>query len=418
MNGLYRLSPFWVLITLTVACAGAGDVPPPEPDLVLTDVTVIDGTGAAPQPNRTVEITNGRITAVRETLPADSATLDAAGSFVVPGLIDAHVHFPADREALRAALDSLLSRGITSALDMACCAADYADFFAEVDSTEVARLYWSAFWAGPPFLEVDRRLRDRYAETGPVPWLLTVTDTTNVEAALRDARASGVTGVKIYSNMEPSLVRRVARTARDSGLRVWSHAVVFPTRPSEVVESGVDGISHAAFLVWEAAAELPTTYNGGHPWNPFGPPAPYGSVSPDDPRIVAVLEAMHDREVILDPTISVMGYLSAEARTWAIDLTRSAHRMGIPISTGTDHALLFDEIEALVHEVGLSPLEAIRSATSVGAAAIGAEEELGSIEVGKVADLVVYAADPSADITALRRPSYVIKGGRLVCPPC
>ncbi len=111
-----------------------------------------------------------------------------------------------------------------------------------------------------------------------------------------------------------------------------------------------------------------------------------------------------------------MSLLSEEARTWAVNLTRSAHEMGISISTGTDVALLFDEIEALVNEVGLNPLEALASATSVGAAVIGVDGDLGSLQVGKVADLVVYPADPSVDISALRRPSHVMRSGNLVRP--
>lgn len=102
------------------------------------------------------------------------------------------------------------------------------------------------------------------------------------------------------------------------------------------------------------------------PVEPLRPPAPYGTVAPDDARIVAVLESMRDRGGILEPTISVMRYLSEEARAWAIDLTRLAHEMDIPISTGTDAALLVDEIEALVRDVGLGPLQAVESATSVG----------------------------------------------------
>ena len=243
-----------------------------------------------------------------------------------------------------------------------------------------------------------------------------MTDTTNLEASLREAREHGVIGIKIYSDLEPELVRAVSSSARDAGMRVWSHAVVFPSKPSVVAASGVQVISHAAFFVWEGSVELPPTYNGSHPWSPFGPPAPYETVSHDDPAIVAVLETVRDRGVILDPTITVMSFLSEQSRLWAVELTRLAHEMGIPIATGTDAALLFDEIEALVNDVGMTPLEALASATSVGAAAIGVDNDFGSLEVGKVADLVVYPADPSVDITALRRPSHVFRGGRLVRP--
>jgi imidazolonepropionase-like amidohydrolase len=404
----------WIL-SLVAGCAGADSVATPEPDHVLVDVTVIDGSGALPKPNQTIEITDGRITAIRPSVQGDTATLDVAGSFVTPGLIDAHVHLPQDRGRLSAALDSMLSLGITSVREMATFIPDFADSLAVADSTRFPRLYWSAFWNGPTLMD-DPRIRDRYARLGDVPWLLAVTDTTDIPAEARRARDSGVTGIKVVSDLGPSLIQAIAESAHAAGLRFWSHAVVFPTRPSAVVASGADVISHAAFFVWEVPAELPTTYNDPHPWNIFGPPAPYATVSYDDPAIVTVLETMRSRGVILDPTITLMTLLGEEARTWAVNLTRSAHEMGIPIATGTDTFLLFDEIDALVNDVGLSPLEAIASATSVGAAAIGVDEDLGSVEVGKVADLVVYPADPSADISVLRRPSRVIRGGQLVRP--
>lgn len=414
MRSFLRCAP--LALSLVAGCAGTDPVRTPPPDAILTDVTVIDGSGAPPKPAQTIEITDGRITAIRPTASEDSATLDVAGSFVTPGLIDSHVHLPSDSAQLRARLDSMLRIGITSAREMACCAPAFSQLLSGSDSSRLTRLYWSAFWAGPPFMRDDRRLREIYAEADHVPWLLAVSDTTDIQSELRGARASGATGLKVYSDLETSLMTAIVESARDAGMRVWSHAVIFPTKPSVVAASGVEVISHAAFFVWEGAEQLPSTYNGDHEWNPFGPPAPYGTVSPEDPAVEAVLETMRERGVILDPTITVMRYLSEESQAWAVELTRLAHALGVPIATGTDSALLFDEIEALVHRVGMSPLEAIASATSVGAAAIGVEEEFGSVHIGKVADLVVYPADPSADITALRRPSHVIRGGRLVQP--
>lgn len=407
-----RATGSWML-AVVVSCADPDTVPAPQPEHVLVGVTVIDGTGNAPQPGQTIEITNERISAIRLTVPGEEGTVDVAGSFVTPGLIDAHVHLPRDR--MGAALDSMLSLGITSTRQMSA-SPDPPQVLSDADSSQFTRLYRSAYWAGPTYMRDDLRVRDAYAAAGRNPLLLAVTDTTDLEAALREAREHGVIGIKIYSDLEPELVRAVAASARDAGMRVWSHAVVFPTKPSVVAASGVHVISHAAFFAWEGPAELPPTYNGAHPWSPFGPPAPYGTVSPDDAAVVAVLETMRDRGVILDPTITLMSFLSEQSRTWAVNLTRLAHEMGIAIATGTDAALLFDEIEALVNDVGLTPLEALASATSVGAAAIGVDNNFGSLEVGKVADLVVYPADPSVDITALRRPSHVFRGGRLVRP--
>jgi imidazolonepropionase-like amidohydrolase len=403
-------------VFLLAACARPDSTPVTTPDLVLTNVTVIDGLGSAPQPNQTIEVTAGRITSVRPTLPDEVGTVDVAGLFVTPGLIDSHKHIvERDIDGITRVLDSMLRAGITSAREMACCAADYAELFASADTAQFTRLYWSAFWAGPTFMRDDPRVQPTYSSTGHASWLLAVTDTTDLDAALRGAREIGATGIKIYSDLPPPLMTTIAASANNVGMRVWSHPVVFPTRPSVVAASGVHVISHAALFVWEGAAELPDTYNGSHPFNPFGPPAPYESVSPDAPEVTAVLEIMLERGMILDATIAtISGAVGEEASVWAVELTRRAHEMGIPISTGTDGPSLFDEIEMLLESVALTPLEVIASATSVGAAVIGVADDFGSIEVGKVADLVAYRDDPLTDITSLRRPALVIRGGQIV----
>ena len=95
--------------------------------------------------------------------------------------------------------------------------------------------------------------------------------------------------------------------------------------------------------------------------------------------------------------------------------------LGVPIATGTDAGVSwtpFDslplEIELLVTEVGMSPLQAIQSATGTVARALGLAERIGSVAVGRMADLIVVDGDPSTDIGALRKVRLVLQAGNVV----
>ena len=102
-------------------------------------------------------------------------------------------------------------------------------------------------------------------------------------------------------------------------------------------------------------------------------------------------------------------------------MTAQARRMGVPVAAGTDHdveqiggsPVLFTELEALVDRSGFSPLEAITAATLNGARLLGTERRSGTIERGKIADLVVVRADPFKDIRNLRQVVYVVKEGQV-----
>ena len=97
-------------------------------------------------------------------------------------------------------------------------------------------------------------------------------------------------------------------------------------------------------------------------------------------------------------------------------LTARLHEAGVMLASGTDHVLANStqlNLVALVR-AGLTPLEAITAATLNGARVIGAEDEIGSVEVGKLADLVILDADPLEDITNTERIWRVIKGGKII----
>jgi imidazolonepropionase-like amidohydrolase len=144
---------------------------------------------------------------------------------------------------------------------------------------------------------------------------------------------------------------------------------------------------------------------------------------------------MRARGTMLEPTLRVIEDVQRRAETdtalasfrgvvpWVHAVTRRAHAMGIPIVAGTDLMgrpgrdslpLIHDELDRLVAGAGLTPLEAIAAATSVNARALGIESAYGTIAPGMAADLVVLAADPSADIANTRAVRMVVKAGAIL----
>jgi imidazolonepropionase-like amidohydrolase len=242
-----------------------------------------------------------------------------------------------------------------------------------------------------------------------------VTAQSDLRQLVAAARGTGATGIKIYADLPPPLVRAVTAEAHRQGLRVWAHAFVPPTRPSEMVAAGADVLSHVALLGFEAADPLPATYVAA---KKAGLP-PQAALA--DGRVAAVLEAMAARGTILDATLDV-SYLTAngriprEATTW---LARQAHVRGVAICAGTDDdgedkapdSRLLTELERFVSELGMTPREALQAATVNGARALGASDVMGTLEPGKQANFVVLGQDPLADVRHLRSVERVVRRG-------
>jgi imidazolonepropionase-like amidohydrolase len=413
-----------VALTVCLACvacaacvatgaAGAGRVSG-EPDLVLEDVTLIDGTGAPPVPHRTIAVRHGRIVGIYRTgarvSPQRAVIHRLPGHFVLPGFVDAHVHatMPFTTRARQDQILGLLFRGgVTTVRDMAGDAVVLAERARESSAPDARfpRVYYSALMAGPSWVAVDLR------------------------AIVADAKRTGATGLKIYADLPPALVGALSAEAHRAGLRVWSHAAIIPTRPSEAVRAGVDVLSHVMSIVLEGVDTMPSREGTSARLHD------YAAVPATGPAITRLLEEMRARGTVLEPTLYATRLRANRAAAavndstqrrwvplaaWGYAITRRAHEMGVPILAGTDLMgdtlvdslpFLHVEMELLVREAGLRPLEAITAATMRGAAAVGASDSLGTIAVGKVADLVVLAADPTLDIRNTRAITHVVKGG-------
>lgn len=390
--------------------------------VALAHVTVIDGTGAEPRADRTVLLRGGRIAAefASDSVepPAGAEVLDLRGRWLIPGLIDTHVHLATDpsggdrRDLVLQRLRNALHGGVTTVRDMAGDGRALAELSraALVGDIESPAIYYAAVFAGPEFFSDPRVLAvSRGVAPGQAPWARAVTAKSDWPQIVAEVRGTGATAIKVYAAVSAPVLRPLVKEAHRQGLRAWAHATLFPARPSEVVAAGVDVLSHASLLAWETAEPMP----GFTERRKVQPP------SVDDPRIQSLLRTMARRGTILDATLFVMGDAPPEIRYWSSEVTRAAWAAGVPISAGTDSIGVdapgtlpnIHEEMALLVEAGLSPLAAITAATRNGARAIGIEKTRGTIAPGMAADLVVLAADPLADIHQTRDIVMVFRDG-------
>jgi imidazolonepropionase-like amidohydrolase len=150
----------------------------------------------------------------------------------------------------------------------------------------------------------------------------------------------------------------------------------------------------------------------------------YSKSPVDGEAITALFRLMKEKGAILDETLFVTnaGKRGDDDPVWrfTVAVTRRAHQLGVPLAAGTDGfgnpardaaPNLHREMQLLVDECGLSPLEAIRSATYEAARTIGIEKSYGTMEAGKIADIVILRDDPSSDIHRTTSIAAVVKGG-------
>jgi imidazolonepropionase-like amidohydrolase len=429
-----RILPLLLCLLALPALAAA-----PKP-LLLTHVGLIDGTGSPVQRDMTIVIEGKLIAAVypsgSQPAPKDADVRDLSGKYVIPGLIDAHVHITdaePDIAHYQTFLHALLLGGVTGIRDMAgddrllqfLASQANSDTFVSPD------IFYVALMAGPTFFKEDVRAQDasKGEPLGFAPWMQAITAKTDIPLAVAEAKGTGATGIKLYANLPAALVKAITAEAHRQGLRVWTHATIFPARPADAVDAGVDTISHSPYLVWEAAPSVPDDYK-------MRAMGDFEHIKPDAPQILALFDAMKRRGTILDATLLVFKNeaqrhpqkVGAGIMPWSYAVTRLAHQRGVLIDAGTDDAgfpygkngpdlgqppSVHQEMALLVEHCGFTPLQAIEAATEVGAAALGQSAKRGTVTPGKLADLVVLIADPARDIRNTTKIDFVVKNGRI-----
>jgi imidazolonepropionase-like amidohydrolase len=399
--------------------------------------TLFDGTGAPARPGTTILVEDERIRLVAPDDQvsaadlADAEVVETGGRHVIPGLIDTHQHIatPPQRALAEAALRRDLYGGVTATRDMADDLRQVADITraALVGEIEAPDIHYAALMAGPGFFTDPRTWQvSQGAAPGEVPWMQAITSETDLPLAVAMARGTFATAIKIYADLPGETVAAITAEAHRQGIAVWAHAAVFPATPSQVIDAGVDAVSHVHMMVHETADEPLTSY---HDRPPVDHERFTGS---DDPVVEELFARMRSRGVVLDATASLWGRIAresqdAETKQRAIGndalsaaLTTQAVRAGVTVCAGTDTdpdvssewPPLFEELEYLVERCGLTPEQALQCACRNGAISLGGEERMGTVEAGKLANFVVLTEDPTRDLAHLRSVVTVVKRGR------
>jgi imidazolonepropionase-like amidohydrolase len=406
-----------------------------EPErTVYRHAVLIDGTGARARPGTSIVVEGERIVAVLPDAQADAKgaqVVDLHGQYVIPGLIDTHVHLatPPDAAEAQATLRRQVYSGVTAVRSMADDTRSVGELARQALVGEIPApdIHYAALMAGPGFFQDPRTIAVTRGRTpGQTPWMQAVDDRTDLVLAVAMARGTSADGIKLYADMSGPLLAKITTEAHRQGVPVWAHAAVFPAMPADVVAAGVDVVSHSCPLAYQASPHKPASY---HERTPVDESVFAGGRMPA--AITDLFATMAARGIILDATNLVyLRHVEEYAREkkgppprcsagLTLRLTAQAFSQGVAISSGTDgdnpadapFPSLHDELDLLAGPVGMPPMEVIRAATATAARALGQDKAMGTVEPGKLANLVVLAQDPLADIGHLRSVTETVKRG-------
>jgi hypothetical protein len=400
---------------------------------VLKGVNIIDGRNNFLN-NMDIRIEGSKIISInksRQAAYADSVNvLDLTDKYVIPGLMDSHVHLGQldvvkSPDLTRKELRRKLFSGITTVREMSGDARliAYEKRLIAINQIPGPDIYYSTNYGGPDMVQKDMRIKRASMGVGieDAAWFQEANENMNFPLSIAMAKGTGSQGIKMYAGIDAEVMKRLSDEAHKQGLKSWSHFTVFPDRPIEVVKAGVDVVSHVWGVFWQdpdvdPSLRIPFTHTSFKDARHAVFPPDLSVLNADDNEIELLFDEMVKREVIWDVTYGVP---NPKIRNLFKTYLVKANKKGVKMCTGTDwhndisepFPSLFDEIEALVDDGILSNEQAIEASTFNGALAIGIEATHGSIEEGKVANMVVLDNNPIENIEALKSIVLTIKNG-------
>jgi imidazolonepropionase-like amidohydrolase len=372
-------------------------------------VRVLDFVTGEFGPQTSVLLDSGRIRRIGgdagRSVPEGAVILDAAGRFAIPGLFDSHVHGRGGYQN-----PSNLAYGVTSVRDVGTSVPTWLNAFDD----------WSDAGGAP----IPRSFHAGAMVYG-APEILPRED--EVRALVRRDQAAGASLIKVYSTLPWSIQRAVADEARSLGLPVAAHGTTVKEVTMGVI-LGYATLEHAGFRYYDDVLQM--LAEAGARWDPT-----VGNDIGDQLLLEAEPERVEREDFrAFVPASRVqrelaMGDTTWKARTYPtiyaeqIASIGAAYLRGVGLLAGTDNpehlafagVSLHWELEHLAR-AGIPPLEVLRIATQQSASAVGAGADLGSLEAGKVADLILLDANPLESIGNTQTIWRVIKGGWVFDP--
>jgi imidazolonepropionase-like amidohydrolase len=398
--------------------------PPSTRPLALLGGTIIDVTGKPPIEDSAVVIQGDRIIAAgpraQVKIPAGAVTENATGKFLVPGLWDMHAHmYQAEFGPVYVALGITTARDVGNEIEYGTTMRDAAK---------------QGRGLGP------RMLLAGYIDGKAEGFDVQVDTPAEARAAVQRYKTAGFEQMKIRDNVKPEILKVITSEAHRLGMTVTGH-VPKGMNALQAVEAGMDQLDHLNFVETAFAPELPRGQ-------------PLFEVDLNAPASKNALEVFRQHGTVIHPTNAVLELmirpmnLSIEsfepgiakvapelleqinkkgapaeaadqinaAMATLLKVTLALHRAGIPLTAGTDVGVpgftLDRELEFYV-KAGLTPLEALQTATITPARVMKLDGEVGTIEAGKRADIVILAGNPLENISNIRKVKFVVAGGRL-----
>jgi imidazolonepropionase-like amidohydrolase len=396
--------------------------------ITLEGATVIDGTGDMPRPNTTIFINGSKIAYVSNSSVnnyglhsfASKNVVNLTGKYIIPGLFDMHAHVANvlknsyNQSESEYMLRMLLAYGVTTIRNPGGPTEQSVALRENVSEGKLV---------GPQIFTAGQLLNTPQI---PIPFVEKQVQTEqDVRYEIRNQVAIGVDYIKLYVGLAPELVKAAINEAHSNGIRVIGH--LYLTSWTDAANLGIDALTHGVpvspFLLSEANQQK-FLEAGDHPFNHF---LWLDLVDLNGPEINEMIKVLVSNNIPVDPTLDIYEAMIKEEPQnrylWpkVLQLTKMLYDNGVTILSGSDipnfelvpGASLHHELEMLV-EAGIPPLEVIKIATRNGAQALGIEEDVGTIEPGKQADMVILSDNPVDEISNTKKVEAVINNGQLI----